>query len=165
MSKKKLAGILAVVILLLPSLSLALTLDQMALRGLKGVHVLVLDTGQAIKCVGLTQDQIQTDVQLRLRKSGIKVMNKEEVLITPGNPNLCVTLFAYSIGKETYAYSINVMLYEQVTLARGFKSLATIWFNGWVGGVFASNGNYIRGTVGDLLDKFINDYLAANPKK
>jgi hypothetical protein len=55
---------LVIVFLLLPRLSLALTLEQMPLRGLKAIYVSVADINPEIERLGLTKDQIKTDVQL-----------------------------------------------------------------------------------------------------
>jgi hypothetical protein len=54
---------------------------------------------------------------------------------------------------------------EMVTLARGGETYGTIWETDSVGSVGKNNIRQIREVVADLVDKFINDYLAANPKK
>jgi hypothetical protein len=61
-------------------------------------------------------------------------------------------------------YSISVQLAEFVVLARGFNVLGMIWQESAVGAVETGNIRIIREYLGDYVDKFINDYLAANPK-
>ena len=53
--------------------------------------VLVEDMTDDAKRLGLNTVQIQTDVELKLRLAGIKVLTKEERYGTPGTPyRLCL---------------------------------------------------------------------------
>lgn len=148
------------VLLLLPVVSHALTEKQKALVGLKRVYV----TAEVFKTVGerleITVAQIQTDVELRLRKAGVRVLTKEECEETPGAPQLYAKLSGY-ITRGRCVYGIEVELWEIVTLARGVETPGVIWTAGYIG----TGGKSIRNIIGDTVDKFINDYLAANPKK
>jgi hypothetical protein len=72
--KVKAVVVILVVVLLLPGVSHALTFKQEALVGLKGVEVKVIKSDHEAGRLGLSQDQINTDVELRLRKAGIKVI-------------------------------------------------------------------------------------------
>ena len=151
---------LVMVLLLLPGVSHALTYNkQEALVGLKGVEVIVEARDYKGESGGLSRDQIQTDVELRLRKAGIRVLTKKERGETPGQPDLYVVVSTYF-----YAYLIEVGVREVVTLARGFEAPGTIWQTGLLGGVGTERKRMIRESVGDQVDMFINDYLAANPK-
>jgi len=155
-----------VALLLLPGVSYALTNQQKALVGLKGVEVAVEGMNPQAERLGLTKAQIQTDVELRLRKAGVRVLTDEESLGTPGSPWLYVNVGTFiRSGSALCAYGVEVVLNEMVTLARGFKTVGGIWHTGNVGTVGTSNIREIRKDVGDQVDKFINDYLAANPKK
>ena len=58
------------------------------LQGLKGVHVVVEDLDPDVERDGLTQKQFRTDVELRLRKGGIRVLTREQRRTTPGHPYL-----------------------------------------------------------------------------
>jgi len=166
MRKEGLTAILAMVFLLLHTFPLAGDeLDQRALRGLKGVSVLVEGMNPQAERLGPTKAQIQTDVELRLRKAGVRVLTKKEGDETPGMPWLYVnvnTLFLQKI--PLVVYNISVVLNEMVTLARGFEHVGSIWSTGFTGAVGVSNIGAIRKDVGDQVDKFINDYLAVNPK-
>lgn len=166
MRKQWVVALLVVALLLLPGLSYALTADQKVLVGLKGVYVLVESLDPQAERLGLTKGQIQTDVELRLRKAGVMVLTREEWKKTPGKPFLYVNISTKTrSGSELCAYSTHVKLEELVTLARGFQTAGTIWNTGEVGTVGINKISQIRDSVGDRVDSFINDYLAANPKR
>ena len=42
--------------------------------------------------LGLTQAQVKTDVELQLRKAGVRVLTEEECRTTPGHPYLSVDI-------------------------------------------------------------------------
>lgn len=152
-------------LLLLPGISPALTDQQRVLVGLKGVGVLVENIRPDAERLGLTRDQITTDVELRLRKAGIRVLSREERYKTPGMSYLYVNVnTAINLNALICAYSVSVELKEWVKLANGFKTPACIWITGSVGLTATDRLNKIRDSVGDKIDIFINDYLAANPK-
>src|SRR5208282_415483 len=92
MKLKAIAVLLGVVLLLLPTFSHALTTKQEALVGLKGVYVYVDKMDPQTERLGLTQDQIKTDVELRLRKAGVRILTKEEWLETSERPYLWVNV-------------------------------------------------------------------------
>jgi hypothetical protein len=156
---------LVVAFLLLPGVSYALTDNQEALVGLKGVEVLVEVVVEKIKPEAEhldLKDMIKTDVELRLRKAGVKVLTQEDRLKIPGWPCLYVNT---SILPERHlcAILIKVEVGEMVTLARGQEVYAPIWRTSRLGIGGEPIERNIRDKVGDLVDEFINDYLAANP--
>jgi hypothetical protein len=168
--RAKIAVVALVLVLLVPGISHALTDKQKALIGLKGLKVVVEAPPEAER-LRLTKNQIKTDVELRLRKAGIRVLTEEQWLKTPGAPYLYVKvtavirpnipIYAYNI---IYPYNIIVALCEQVMLFRGISVEGTIWISTITRLVEKNKIRLIRESVGDLVDKFINDYMAANPK-
>jgi hypothetical protein len=163
--KIKVALALAMALLLLPvpASSLKFAGQEKALAGLKGVGVEVMPLMPEAERLGLTTRQIKTDVELRLRKAGVRVLTSEEVIETKGQPRLFVTLVT-SISSGLCAYMIEVQLGEVAALARGDAVYATIWLTNGVGTFLTKDIRKIRDYVGDCVDEFINDYLAANPK-
>jgi len=138
------------------------------LRGLTGVAIIVESIREEIERDGLTSEQIQTDVELRLRKAGIRVLSEKERAETPGIPLLYVNVNVLKVKDAfLYAYSIHVALQQLVLLERNTKisGLATTWDTGSVGTEGESHLRDIRGGVADDVDKFINAYLAVNPKQ
>lgn len=156
---------LVMVLLMLPTVSHTITIKQKALVGLKGVRVDVEDMDAQVERLGLTKDQIKTDVELKLRKAGIRVLTDNEVFATPGMPSLYVNINTLISPELPFIVcSISAELIEVVKLARGFEVTGTIWDIGSVGRVGTGNIRKLREYLGDIVDKFINDYLAANPK-
>jgi hypothetical protein len=165
MGKKGLGAVLVLVmLLLLPGVSHALTIVQEPLVGLKGVQVVVEGPGLEAERLGLSKNQIKTDVERRLQKAGVRVLTNQEEVETPGRPQLYVKIGASINKMGIFAYSINVDLIEIVTLFTGETAFATVWEKGEAGSVGLNNINQIQSRITILVDKFINDYLAANPK-
>jgi hypothetical protein len=164
--KKGKAALALVVFLLLPAVSHALTIDQKALVGLKGVHVLVEAISPEVERIGLTRNQLQTDVELRLRKAGVRVLTQKECFETPGMPYLYVLIHIGFIKHlDGYIFATTVSLKQTVRLAGGGQTIGSIWEGRGLGFVGPEKIGQIRGMINDRVDDFINDYLAANPKK
>jgi hypothetical protein len=67
-----------------------------------------------------------------------------------------------------YAYDIDLELRQAVRLTRNpaITSSATTWrAPGWVGIVRDRNLSKVREGIRDVVDEFLNAYLAANPKR
>ncbi len=143
------------------------------LRGLNGVHVMLENVRAEVERLGLTKQQMQTDVELRLRKAGIRVLSKKEYQRAPGTPQLYVNVnFSIHEASGFCAFSVNVELEQQVILIRSPEvriegkifPVASTWNTGCTGFVGISNIRTVRENVRDEVDIFINAYLAENPK-
>ena len=140
-------------------------IQRTALVGLKGVYVLVESPKPEAQSLGLTKDQIKTDIELRLRKAGIRMLTEKEWLGSPDYPHLSVTVAAITRA-GSYSYMLQLYLSESVTLARGNSVMGVIWQTYRIGiGNEQNTETKTQEQVGDMVDDFINDYLAANPKK
>jgi hypothetical protein len=140
------------------------------LKGLAGVYVLVEDVNREAEADRLRREEIQTDVELKLRQSGIQGLTYEEALKTPGLPQLSVIVNAMKTKDASmYAYTASVELLETVTLQRNPKIKiggASTWKTPSIVGVIpASRVSDLRADVKDMVDKFCNAWLTANPKK
>ncbi len=119
---------------------------------------------------GLTKDRLQTDVELRLRKAGIQVLTKKQWLDAPGSPYLYVEVGTIKEKEGSlaglYTYSLSVSLSQKVALTRNpsMTRHAPTWGVDVIGSVGADNLQSICDRLVNLVDKFINDYLAVNPK-
>jgi hypothetical protein len=135
--------------------------DRESLRGLSGVVVLVEDLDDDAKRTGLTEDQIQTDVELKLRLAGIEVLSTARPF-----PHLYVRMSVLLIG-GFYPCNIIVELLQTARLERKYTTrvFAPTWSA--EGLVAASNepALAIRRYLGDYIDRFINAYLDVNPKR
>jgi hypothetical protein len=131
------------------------------LRGLPGVQVVIEHLTDAAKRIGLTEAQLQTAVELRLRKAGIRVFPTTE----PGISLLVIQVTTVErLG--LYAYYVDVSLLQSVSVAHNFTSAyASTWTAGWLGTVGTTQArSAIRETVGEQVDRFLNAYLAVNPR-
>ena len=169
--------VIALVVLLAlaggPCLSLARDSNESSvfegLRGIIGVNVEVVfftnSDGNE-----LTEDRIKTDVEVRLRTSGIRVLTKEQALQTIGMPTLRIYVSAVTRKEleNVFAYSILVAFSEFVKPQRAPQSnsvLAMTWGKPTSAGLVGKASLHrIRGQIVDQVDEFINAFLAANQK-
>ena len=142
------------------------------LQGLTGVFVLVETIDGDAKRDGLTTEDVITWVELRLRALGIKVLTMAEYFSEPGNPCLYVNVHALKVNpcrSDMYVMSVSVDLQETMKQTRPpYKSVssAKVWESGMVSLFSASLlTSATKENVLKHVDKFANDYLAANPKK
>jgi hypothetical protein len=147
-------------------------LDRWILKDLAGVTPQVTILSFDVPC-NLTKNELQTQVELRLRQSGIKVFSE----MTEKEPNslnilsVVVSLKDIDISSSRfYSVDSSTKLKEPVFLFRDPQKFtaATTWE------ALPSSSGVLREvpTKADILeavnssvDQFINDYLAANPKK
>jgi hypothetical protein len=155
---------LVVALLLLPDVSPAFTHQEKALAGLRGVEVVVEKMDPEAERRGLTGNQIKTEVERWLRQAGVRVLTEKERLKMPGRPYLYVRIYTV-ISPRDCTYSTHVSVNEMVRLASGLQAWGTIWSDDTVGAVVIERITTIREDLGTQVERFVNDYLAANPKQ
>jgi hypothetical protein len=159
---------LAAMILASPTFGLNSEQNRATLRGLHGVRVLVEDLIPEVERSGLTKNRLQTFVETRLRKAGIKVLTQEECFATPGEPYLYVNinLNTGKAGDEICAYSIDIGVIQNAFLQRDpkQKTYVVTWSAGGVGLIEKEFLNRLQDSAEDLVSIFINAYLSVNPK-
>jgi hypothetical protein len=154
----------------------ALSIGKENLKGMRAIYVSAEDIDAHIGTADLTTTQILGDAQLRLRKAGIHVATREEWLSEDniGDLNLGVVLLklpdklaGVDNSSRLVVYNIQVDLQEDVKVGRapGKPIIATTYAVANQTGVIGANrlGN-LRSTVGNSIDVFVKDYVAANPK-
>lgn len=138
-----------------------------SLVGLRGVQVIVEPLRPEAEARGLTTALLQTDAELRLRKAGIRVLTRQESEQAPGNPYLYVNV-AITTGSIYWGDSLHVSLRQTVLLERdtAVRIDAETWDASSGGGIYLPENiaQKVRGAIDDLVDQFVNAYLAANPK-
>lgn len=136
--------------------------NRESLRGIRNLRVFVADIEPEIEQAGLTKSQLQIDVELMLRKAGIRVNTSSE----GDDPYLYVDLNVHNAKDTLYFYSLNVSLEQMVKPKRNpsLELYAPTWQSRETGAGGRNKLNSIRDTVRDQVDKFINDYLTVNPK-
>jgi hypothetical protein len=133
-----------------------------SLKGLPGVAVLIEDLGEGVEEAGLRRDHLSVTVELRLRAAGIRILNEKEKPLPPGAPTLYLNVNALPRGRlMTYAVRVNLLQNVYLEGSGRHESWAATWDVGYVG---VDDAEGIRSQVRDLIDRFCNDFLKANPK-
>ena len=137
------------------------------LRGITGVSVLVERLTDQAEQDGLRKEDIQTDVELKLRLAGIKVLSGKASYANPGGPYLYVEVTAILSSTGLYAVSTGVSLKQDVLLARDQSTsiAASTWSTDSVVTVGRTRLRNLRDSIKEDVDEFINAYLSVNPKK
>lgn len=140
-----------------------------SLRGLVGFEVSIDDVSdQSANSQGLTPAQLQTDVELRLRKAGIQVLSKSQRQALPSQPVLYIalTLIPDDPNVSRYAFHIECAVVQRLLVGSSNQKLMVYtWIKGVTGLTNKAQLAGLRSDVGDLVDDFINAYLSVNPKK
>lgn len=129
------------------------------LRGVKEFAV-VVDLNPELEKTGLDKDQLQTDVELRLRKAGIRV-------VSSGKAFLAINVNEFSGPDQTglYVFSVKAEFIQPVNLVRNpdFSIFAGTWSLSLdsLAGIARVEGG-VRSHAADLVDRFTNAYLAEN---
>ena len=134
--------------------------DRATLKGLKTIWVVVEHPTPEAERDGLRKDQLQTDVETRLKNAGIQVTS----LVEEAYLYLNVSTVKGSSG--LYAYHVRLEFNQQVILERNRNvSLpAPTWSLDLGGLVGAPKLHEVRGDVADMVDQFITAYREQNPK-
>ena len=134
------------------------------LRGLKEVFVDVEDLDFRVERTGLTTDHLRTDAELKLKMAGIKVQSEKESMRAPGSPQLYIMVKVLGTSSGDYVAHIRVELREKVGLVRhpGIEVFTSTWTTGKFG--VTPSLSDVRQQEQKLIDKFISEYIAANPK-
>ena len=131
-------------------------------RGISDINVEVESLSDGAKALGLSAETIQTDVELKLRLAGIRVVTEKEVLELPGMPTLYVVI---TVPNSARAVSMGIQLQQNVLLERnGQRAVgAKTWDVGAVGVNLTAQD--VRDQIKDMVDMFLNAWLSVNPKK
>ena len=139
---------------------------RMRLRDSEGVYIFVDVIAKDKSSEEELKEQFETDVELELRNSDIKIFTKEELEAIPGRPRLSLYVVAYEdpAYKDAYLYCFRIAHIEDATLVRNYGYAEGIC---WDCGHYVGRGkeSAIRQAVKTQLNKYISDYLAVNPKK
>jgi hypothetical protein len=139
---------------------------RMRIRGSDGIYLFVDVIAQSKSAEEELKEQFETDVELELQNSEIKMFTKEELDTIPGRPRLSVYLVAYEdpANKDVYLYCFRIAHIEDATLVRNYGYTEGIC---WDSGHYVGRGkeSAIRQSVKTQLNKYISDYLEVNPKK
>src|SRR6267143_51456 len=132
------------------------------LAGLHGVRVVVrMSDSDETRTGGLSQSQLQTDVEIKLREAGITVLSQQEAQ----SGTLGVDVNLLNLGSPTnplslYALCLTLELHQWVRLKR--NPSVTVWVSTWsTTGQMGTTArpSSVRDIIRDMTDHFINAYL------
>ena len=138
--------------------------DPVTLRGLQRFGVVVGDIDPEIEREGLTQAELRRDMEVKLQLAGIEVLSTEARRRLQGAP----VLYLYCLiqkGPMGYFHELVIQLREQVHLLRkpDHTTYAVTWANPGIIGRSTKLSD-VRAAARDVVDMFIDAYLAANSK-
>lgn len=141
--------------------------DRYGLRGLKGFYVQVDSLPYDVEKRGLLRQDLQRDAELRMRKAGALVLTREQAAESPNAPRLRVRILTSKVHNAPYyAYTVAVNFGQAATLTRDSSIMvdAITWSKVGMGMVKTKEVDEMRNIVGELVDEFLNAYLAENPR-
>lgn len=140
--------------------------NRLILKGLKD-FIVAVQCSDDTKKYGLSEYEIQSDIELKLRMAGIKVVRKQEIN-DPDTAGLVAIVDVYDRPENNHvlAFNIHLGVAQHVSLLRNnsIQVMTDTWALGRLGTVGSDNIRMLRDNVKDLADQFINAYLAANSK-
>ena len=137
------------------------------LHGIKNIEVVVQKMkSYEAKKLGLTENVLQTEVELKLKTVGINVLSEEESFDIPGSPWLNVNVTLIKNPSGGLFFNIVIMLHQDAILRNNpEKSFdAVTWHNESMG--YAPDNTLaeqIRDALKGQVDRFTNDFLSVNP--
>ncbi len=159
---------IAFVMLVLPRASFSSTSSEAeTLRGVKALNVVVKARigDEGAKGLGITQEQLQADVEQSLRQAGIRVAGNVR-------PYLLLSVSLFSISHPTvkgvlaYVYTAQLKFRQGAVLdSTGTRASVTTWDETRFGAATPTKDldKRIRKSVNALVGAFVKDYLAENP--
>jgi len=135
--------------------------DRASLKNISAMQVGVEKIQSGAERDGLTRSQTQTDIETRLRQSGIT--------LDPSSPYLLYVAIntVRDPASPSYAYNVAVTFHQGVSLPRSPKSqhLAATWSVSRIGLVSVDHLRDVRSEVADLVNQFISAYREQNAKQ
>lgn len=135
--------------------------ERASLKGVGAISLVLEDLAPAAQKYGLTGAPLQNEIKQRLQRAGIVVRQEADpylyVQITVADPG----------GSLPPAYSIQVMLMQEVALPRGLNAhfQAPTW---WLSSLGVAGADRLSqsagGKVQEFVDQFIKAYVSVNPK-
>lgn len=145
-------------------------IGRATLKGAGEFWVLTEEMKPEVEKAGLTRQALQTAVELHLRKAGLKVLTAEQAKENQVRavPFLYVNV-QVRLGDDMFpglnAVAIRLEFEQLVFLSRdrNIVTSATPWHTGSLTLAGTTRLPDVRGSVIDLVDEFLNDWLTVNP--
>ena len=136
--------------------------DPDGLKGISVVYVRVEDAPEGAKILGLTAENIQNDVELKLLLAGMGVATLKDGHNLPGRPHIYIR---FTLTKGAEAASVQVELDQDAVLDRNAEHAPSVmtWYAGYLLANPTAQG--IRDEIKRGVDAFLNAWLSVNSKK
>ena len=135
------------------------------LKTLQGIDTLKVEIERLapdLEKAGIKTEEIQTDVETKLRQAGFKIRNSGEA----NNPYIVLRISVSSInnGVGGFAVSVTTSLNQLITLDRNksVASVASTWESRSIISVIKEKVQAIRSFVNGQVDLFVNAHRRAN---
>jgi hypothetical protein len=140
-----------------------------SLRGIDRIAIVIEDLNSDSTNSGVTEDALRSRIEFALKRVKINVVSSSD---ETGKNNLFVPILYLSLKTDRsdgfHEFVIHLELLQAVTLARDPKikaSSATTWSALRFARVRETDyANKVRTLLTIMLEGFLDDYLAANPK-
>ena len=150
----------------------AFAVGKDSLVDITGVAVVVDEVSSTAANDGVTAAAVKTLVENMLARANIKVLEDREWFTVFGGSYLLVKIVASkSVGGDRYAVYVDTELYQTAVLyGKKFGKNITTAASTWSAGKLLSCeaavlGECVGGTVSELTDMFIKDYVEVNTAK
>jgi hypothetical protein len=137
--------------------------DPYGLRGISSVWVLIESLGPEEADIGLAGDAVRTDVELRLRSAGLRVISPEDAkkISVKDNTFLYVNVTVTSGG---LAATVLAQFGQAAYLLRNCLPIGTAFTWTDVSTLLRPSLDSVHSEIKDLVDKFLNEWLKQNPR-
>jgi hypothetical protein len=148
-----------------------------SLSGLEALYINIIISGRA-KVPALKEEHLKTIIESKLKQTGITILSKEECLATTDKPfiNLILSCRQRYRGEDDidYHYYLNLQSGQSVRPARFVlkPELSDLEYDliTWRHKIDGKCNRdiaieSIQNATQELVDRFLDDYLTANPKK
>jgi len=152
-----------------PTVGFSFTADKRdTLRGLKEISVLIEYLPDDVEREGLNREQLQRDIEARLRQAGLRVLTLSEVTNSPGAPYLYVAVYPIigpSVNVNAYAVALTLKQLVQLSRNPTTELFATTWEGPLHFGSLSDSKVFdIRSRIFDAVGRFIVDYREVNSR-
>lgn len=153
----------------LPAFGMDAEITRRTLARLPGFYISIEELQSNFKQVaaasGLTREQLQRDVEIKLQRANIGILSQEQWLKTQGRPVLYININTHVEGANI-AYSISVEVRQVVFTdsSPAVKTLAGTWGVNMTGIVKQGKLDIVRHDLMSMIDQFTGAYWAVNDK-
>jgi hypothetical protein len=142
--------------------------QKKSLAGIPSVTVIVEPLSAQVPELGVTESQIKNDIELILRRNGIRVISNEECSAIVGCANFYLNLNITEVSsmKDFFSFAVDLEVEQFVSLARkpDMMLMAVTYSIGFKGTAGRNQLKNLRESIKDKTETFANHYLEMNPK-